>query len=299
MSRPFVDLPQARALTALLSLAIGCGDAGAGLSEGESETSESGEAELSAGTSESAGEASSDEGGSGSAGGSVVQLELDAVQYAIDWETPGPVAGEGLAFDLVTDLGYEVAIDEAFLTTRGMTLLSCDGGDALAAPLSAGLEFEPRSDGAQTDPTSVYHGYVEDLSAPAEAEFGVQSFDATTTCGVHFVLGQAPATALNMPNEPDMLSRSLWLTGRFRGPGADAWTDFSIDINHADGLITAWDEAEVTLSGAGSVARVVIVRDLSRAFDGLELDEATQMDLDIGVLHNLAVTARVRVEDPV
>lgn len=229
-------------------------------------------------------------------------LEVESVQYVIDWVTPGPVAGDGAAFDVVTNLGYEVAVDQAWLTTRGMTLIACDSdGEApqLNAP-DAGLDLEgrwsPRSDGAQSDPTSVYHGYVEDLSARVPAEFGSRSFDRMRSCGMHFVLGQAPATALNLPLEPEMLATTLLVSGRFRGPDADAWTSFSIDVDHADGLITGWHASEVAPdASSGAALRVTVARDLGQAFDDIDFDTATQMELDITVLHNLATTATIRV----
>ncbi len=217
------------------------------------------------------------------------------VRYLLGWDTEGAERREG-SWHIETDLGYSVRLDVGYLVSHAATLVPCPQASLL--DLIIGTAHAGHGD--ESDPVEVYTPRVEDLLAAETVELGERPRSGALYCRIHYLvaLGIEGETE-NLPAEPDMIDRSLYLRGEWvRGEESGP---IEVDTGLAYGGFKAIaDEAgapfELDTSEAGAI--IELRRPLARLFDGLELAELEGDTGDRAVLRNLLVgtSAVTRVE---
>jgi hypothetical protein len=142
---------------------------------------------------------------------------------------------DGAPRRFVTDLGYEVELERAYLTIQRVQLVECApaaGGEAGAAhrraPWAGGVAHAHDLSG---DPTVLGTPYVDSaLRADfALARVGVMEPPPGRYCRARVALGPADGDALGLPADIDMVGLSFYLEGSYLPPGGTRPIHFIIE----------------------------------------------------------------------
>lgn len=214
-------------------------------------------------------------------------LWVERVTYAQDWiwDESAVQLTEGGGFSLTTDLGYEVQVELAWLTTYTVALVPCPEpveedpfatlGDWLLPTAHAGHSGE-------LDPSAMEDAFVEDFSAPQTTTLGTVEHPAALYCRVHVLSAAAPEDAQGTA-PAGAEGTTLLLEGRARGPEATEWTDISVDTSLANGTFV---DLPLSLPLEGSMA-VTVHRRLDTLLDGIDWSLDSQAQIERQLLLNL------------
>lgn len=238
-------------------------------------------------------------------GGRAAGLYAREAAYELGVDRAGVEVDADGALRFETALGYEVALDRAYLVQASVALVQCEGvgadawDEAAAALRSLALPAVARANhGEEADPSRVAAPSVLDLVAGGDRAFGARSFAEQRYCRVHLlVAGFRQSLLAGGPLDRDLTGTALRLELRWRraqGPER-AWTPATLTTTSADGAIH--DLPDVLESGAaGDAVRVRVEWHVASLLDGVDLGAAEQTPEELGraALRNLARTATVR-----
>lgn len=179
-------------------------------------------------------------------------VELSAVEYRVDWRTDG-VELYDQGFALVTDSGWTVTVDEAWLVHNSVAMVPCSYG------LAAGHALDE-------DPSTMTEAYIEDLSVPAEHSLASFSFESEAYC--EFFLLDARHIGEGELTDLTLVVRGQAVRGREL-----RILDLASDASR--GEILALDELDVY--GEGDAARITVQRDLLTMFDGVDFSSGDEV----------------------
>lgn len=227
---------------------------------------------------------------------------VEAVVYRQDWAwgdaAPRP---SGPGWSVVTDRGYEVVVERAWLTNYSAALVPCphevvedDGGWASLLPGIVSVAYA--GDGASIDPSTVADAWVEDFATPRRSTLGEAWFAPTDYCRVHVLSAAAPANARHEADgQPEGVT--LMLEGEFRDPTTGRWSSLSLVTSLANGtFIELPDRSSRDTEG---IMEVVLTRRLDTLLDDIEFSSASAVEIEQQVLRNLMrdVTVEVAMVD--
>lgn len=172
-------------------------------------------------------------------------LELDSVEYRVDWDTSGvELSEQGWSVEGLT-------VTEAWLVHNSLSWVPCSYGVALGHV-------------TDEDP-SMLDSVVEDLSTPGPLSLGTLSFETEAYC--QFFLLDARLT--DHPEEP-MADLTLVLEGTV-GAGRLA-RPFRVESDASMGEILGLDELEI--EGEGPHAVVTVHRSLEGLLAGVDVEDS-------------------------
>ncbi|HZR81275.1 MAG TPA: hypothetical protein VFD92_09295 [Candidatus Binatia bacterium] len=220
------------------------------------------------------------------------------VRYRLAWATPrGPASADGAA-EITNDLGYRIRIRRGWVTSYSMELVECPKTSATSAAARAvglawswleGTAWAGHSAGTP-NPAAIRPMRVESLLEPATRDVGAVELAPQAYCQVHYLVARAGRDAQGLPDDLDMVDRTLHVEGTYVAPGASAEIPFTIQSAAAYGQL--FDRA----AGASSALRVdtgresvevTIRRHLDRMFDGVDFARMPEKAAALQMLRSL------------
>ena len=229
--------------------------------------------------------------------------ENTLVQVDLAWKHQRAALSAG-RLSVTSDLGFEVRLTKAYLTTFALTLLPCkkQSGSLLrrvGAPVLASLwPVRPAyaGHGQGLLPTQLRQSVVENLLSPEPIKLG--SFDPPEDnyCQAHYLTGHAILRTQNFPRDIQMIGASLYIEGEFKAPGAAASEPFTIRTMEAFGEYTPRRPGGPHLISKinSRPARLTLIRNLDTLFDGLDFKSLKRDFWGRHVLRN--ITGSLKIE---
>ena len=237
-------------------------------------------------------------------------LWASEITYVLRFDRSG-VETRDTGFVTTTDAGVEVHLERGYLLQSSMTLVDCLGvggdvwdemassiGHQLSGPRWLGPAVARAGHGDAADPSEVIAPRFIDLAAAdGDIEFGRVVIDETRYCRVHqLVAGSYDAASIEgpLPEGVDPVLTTLVVEGEVLRDGV--WSSFEARSTVSSGAL--YDLPDVVQGDlAGSDVTVVLTRDLSRAFDGVDFDDEPERQVLRNLVVEAPVSVRVRTED--
>lgn len=245
----------------------------------------------------------------GQSGSDAAHLNLGGqLIYTLDWDRRGIQTDETEGrWTATNELGLEFELTQAYAVTYSLELVPCvwpPEEDAGLGDLARRLwEFlGPRQayaghDGEAANPTRIASSRAEPIHEPQAYVSPIVSSQSTSYCQLHYLVARAHGGTEQLPEAPDMLGRSAYLSGRWRAPGGD-WTSFqwSTDLPWGELLQLHFDDEESSEVARGDPTRVVITRPLAGLLTGVDPRQMGAQVLANTVIKQMVLGTRVRVE---
>ena len=223
-----------------------------------------------------------------------------SVSYRLEWSWDGATAEASGGWQTTNDHGYRVHVERGYLVDYSMELVECPketlspDTDAywarfLVQPAWAG--HAPTT----PNPAAIYTPHIEALHAPTDFDVGTRWLAAQRYCRVHYLIARANRSAVGLPDDLDMVERSLYVRGTSQTPSAAAPRSFEIATSAANAMLTelfppdhfgAQASAFVVDTGHEN-ARVVVRRGLKSLFDGIDFETMPPARMERQVLQNV------------
>ena len=232
------------------------------------------------------------------------------LSYRLDWSWgQAEPSSDGVGWEVVTDLGYKVVVEEGFLVTYSMEVVECDPvipegfGAWLWKQVGPGVAWAGHS-GLAENPAAIRVSRVESLTSPKALVLGPLELAPQRYCNIHYLVARADEDTLELPTEVDLDRVSVYIRGSWQAPDSAAAVPFQFETALAAGVLFdlfplgAFDtersgvEFDTSLQGA----QVVITRDLGRFFDGLDFVETEGAALERALLRTFMQNTRIEVE---
>jgi hypothetical protein len=188
---------------------------------------------------------------------------------------------------VTSDVGIEVMVDRYVVRTWSAVVSACasDTDDDLALTDLLTVDEASASHSEAPDPAGATGPVEQDLAAAPDAvALGDGVITADALCGAHVAVAGGEGTG-DGRTEP-----TIEVSGTYRVPGAADAVPFSVTSVLAWGGVVELDEVPL-VDGA---ARVLVVRDLSGLFDGVDFDAADE-EVATALLQALAAATSVEV----
>ena len=197
---------------------------------------------------------------------------ISSVTYALAWDTSGttPLPGEA-GWAVTTDLGYRVEVTRGYLTSYSLFLGSCPEASLQVWPSLGLVGTAHAGHSVLGDASTLLTPWVESLTAPQDTTLAPVTFPEARYCEASYLVARADGKTLNLPQDAELKNVSLLLEGRYLAPGAAAPTPFSYKTTLSHGA-----NAEISLTGEGSSARITAHRRLAHLFDGIDLSTESE-----------------------
>lgn len=176
------------------------------------------------------------------------------------------------------DLGYEITIDEGFITTYSAELLLCADNE-LSSWLMPQTAYAGHGDEISTARTT--QPLTESLPAQTAVLLETRTIAADNYCQIHVVIG------------PDNNSNTstLQITGSYSSLNSDAVGSFSFQTNLAWGDIYSLP----TYIGTNETAvSITIQRDISDLFNGINFEADKTSQIEKTLLRNLINSIEIK-----
>jgi hypothetical protein len=230
---------------------------------------------------------------------------ITAAVWTLAWDDAGVSYPAGGGFDVETDLGYRVHVQEAWILSHSVSLGRCDPASVSAEEGTSEQAWwqalpirTAHAHVEDTDPSTIETSWIEDLTEPHDIEVST-SFAAARYCRAHWLLARAtePTTGAEGVS---MENRSLVLKGTFERDGEAV--PFAIDTWWPHGALLDLpatmdpiDHEAARRDGAPRHAFVTVTRHLGRMFDGIDFEAASQDQIDGTVIDHLTGDADIDV----
>lgn len=201
---------------------------------------------------------------------------VTVVTYKLDWKAESDVDAP-----IVNDLGYEITIDEGFVTTYSAELLAC-------------------TDNSLSDwllPQTAYAGHGGDISAAKTTEpltesltqqtavlLETRTIAANTYCDIQVVLGPDATTA----------TPPLQITGSYRAPNQDTAVSFSFQPELAWGNIIP---LSTNIGKQDTAVSITIQRDRNQLFNGINFASDSDETIEKALLRNLIHSIEIEISN--
>ena len=218
-----------------------------------------------------------------------------SVAYEVAWALGGATFRPGGGFEVTTDQGVRVEVDELTVVPFSATLVPCvtEPGRPVAALLwesavallgvpAARAGHSLAADPAQVEAPTVFGFQVDRPAVLGQRTLGGQ----TRYCRVHWLIARAPGDGPHRPADAAMIGKSLHLVGRALGKDGQV-KPLVLDASMANGT---FGELPALSDGAPLTLRWILSVD--HLFDSLDF---TERDAVVArrVLGRLVETARV------
>jgi hypothetical protein len=240
------------------------------------------------------------------------------VQYRLEWDFSGVDRDlESGTWSVTNNKSYEVTVESGHLVAYSVAFLPCDivrrrrsgaanaGADARGGPLSrlgprivwAG-HGDPFFNPVQTEPP-----VVESLTSGASSDVGSFSPEPVRYCQVHYVIARAPADAVGLPEEIDMVGVTAHVEGFYRRLPDGSKTAFTIHSPSANAVLedifedgTGPDDAQPGFDGSSARATAVVMREAANLFHDIDFENDGRHKIPWQFLKNVADGTTIRVD---
>jgi hypothetical protein len=183
--------------------------------------------------------------------------------------------------EMKTDRGFTVRLESAEIMSAGFALVPCAEQSAqLASPVVRVGHF------SGVLPNQLPLERAESLIA--RTPFAIDGFDPPDIayCQAHYVLGGPRG------------NYSLTLKGRYRAPGSETWTAFSVATPEAYGaFVPLMSMRGRAMTGRlGAIRSIVVQRPMTGWFDGIDFASAQATQIGHAVLRRIANGTVVTVQ---
>lgn len=224
-----------------------------------------------------------------------------SASYRLEWSSDGAAIDPGgTGWQTTNDRGYRVHLERGYLVDYSMELVECEkvALEPVDALFSVGLmEGTAWAGHAPTtpNPAAIHTPHIEALHTPADADVGSMLLAGQRYCKVHYLIARANRSAVGLPDDVDMVERSLYVRGASQAATAAAPRPFELTTSAANAVLTElFPPGQFGARGAAVVvdtghesARVVIHRTLKSLFDGIDFDTMPPARMERQVLQNL------------
>jgi hypothetical protein len=221
--------------------------------------------------------------------------------YRLEWSADGvDIEPGGTGWQATTDRGYRVRVERGYLVDYSMELVECpkearrSDGDSLWAwfPVQAAWAGHMPT---TPNPAAIHTPHIEALHAPTDFDVGSMSLAPQRYCRVHYLIARANRSAVGLPDDVDMVERSLYMRGAYHSATATESHPFELATSAANAVLTElFPPGHFGVAGSAIVVdtgrenvRVVIHRALKSLFDGVDFDSMTPARVERQVLQNL------------
>ena len=191
-----------------------------------------------------------------------------------------------------SDLGYQVMLEHAWLSTATVEIFPCAEAGAWRFPTLIGVAH------AHTvgSPTLLGIPTVESLVADpaARTPLGELKPPPDAYCRVKHTVKAADADAKQLPAEVDMIGKSFYASGTYARNGGAA-ASFTLSSTAAFEVDTTVSAVTLALSGRQS-ATIVLLKDNAHWFDGVDFETGTADAESRQILDNLRTSFGARIE---
>jgi hypothetical protein len=224
------------------------------------------------------------------------------VHYILDWTTESRalIQVDGYA-KFINDLGFDVTLEEAYLTTSRMEIVSCAtnrrearGFVPFIRELWASIwrvsEAHAGHSSLPDNAAALEHSVVEDLLMMDELLVGTRSLVDEPYCQAHFLTAKASNTTEALPDALDMTDRTLYVRGQAFAPGSGELIEFEGSTSLGNGVLSslAYEDSETFVhQGLDGSLEIIVLRDLRTIFDGIDFSSAGSNAIGWRALDNL------------
>jgi hypothetical protein len=192
----------------------------------------------------------------------------------------------------VNDLGYRIQVIKGAVSSYSIQLVPCEQDTVLGIILDLVVPsaFAGHS-GVEVDPSLLESHYVETLPDGSAVYAGSVQVQSGRYCKAHYLVARAPNDASGLPSDWNMVDRSLFFELNYQAPGSEQWVATTIETDLAFG--ESFEIATVDMDTQG--AHIVVNRSLSAAFDGVDFEQQSSMEIPWRVLENLVTSTVISV----
>lgn len=224
------------------------------------------------------------------------------VTYRLEWSQEGIATDpDSTGWQVTNDRGYRVHVERGYLADYSMELVECPKDPVAwfaARPAWAG--HAPTT----PNPAAIHTPHIEALHAPVDFDVGSMLLGAQRYCRVHYLIARANRSAVGLPDDVDMVERSLYVRGTSQGATAAAPRPFELSASAANAALTelfppgrfGTHDAAIIVDTGRENARVVIRRVLKSLFDGVDFDTMPAARIERQVLQNLIDHTAIAVQ---
>jgi hypothetical protein len=231
-----------------------------------------------------------------------------AVSYRLEWSWNGATVEASGGWQTVNDRGYRVRLERGYLVDYSMELVECPK-EALQSGLDASWPWLPvRSAWAghmptTPNPAAIHTPHIEALHAPTDFEVGSLPLAAQRYCRIHYLIARANRSAVGLPEDVDMVERSLYVRGTYQSADAPEPRPFELATSAANAVLTQlFPPGQYGVKGAAFVvdtgrenARVVMHRQLGTLFNGVDFAAQPGARIERQLLQNLIDGTQIAV----
>ena len=228
------------------------------------------------------------------------------VDYTLTWQTENVTRGAD-TLEVVTDLGYTVVVERAYLVTFSVQLVPCEDETEITLTrvmgwLLGGIAHAGHG-GENRDPSAALLPRVETLLEPVTVHHARRPLTDERYCRIHYLVGPAGPDSVASPADFQLEGTSLYLEGRWYEDDPGAAVPFEVTSRKAYGALTHLypegrfeDEDARLVWAAGEMGGEVIVeRHLGTLFHKINWPTISAVDLEAQLLRNLIGDTRIRV----
>ena len=232
------------------------------------------------------------------------------VSYRLVWSSQGTVAEpHGNGWQTTNDRGYRVHVEHGYLADYSMELVECPRAALVSDIESLWAWFPLRTASAghmptTPNPAAIHTPHIEALHAPTDFNVGSMLLAPQSYCRVHYLIARANRSAVGLPDDVDMVERSLYVRGTAQATATTEPHPFELATSAANAVLTdlfppgrfgAQGAAIIVDTGRENV-RVVIHRQLRSLFDGVDFDTMTVARIERQVLQNIIDHTEIAVQ---
>ena len=183
-------------------------------------------------------------------------------------------------------------------TTNAGPIAGPSVGWAGAGNFGVGTAYAGHS--GEVDLSGITSPIVESLTEPAVVEWRSSKIPSTRYCQLHYLLARSDERAVADAAQVDMRGFTLWIDAAYRAPGSAREHPLSVRIASAHGGLSGLGQVDQAHHARrekdGTIAAVetgrgdygvTLRRDLGALFDGIELDDALDEEIERQLLRNV------------
>ena len=222
------------------------------------------------------------------------------VSYSLEWDTSGVEPHRDGGWSVITDLGYEVTLESGWLVTYSVQLVPCPTARAPVRQIidRALVALNPlqtaHAGHGDVRDVSTAVGIVEDLAVPTIHLRTDLPLGETSYCGLHYLVARADDEVTERPEGVELNRVSVVAIGSWTSSDGTASGDFSISTSTGFGVIL--DLPEGRIIAPDDAPQLAITRSLAPAFDGVDFESASLVDLERALLRALVESTQVEVK---
>ncbi len=223
------------------------------------------------------------------------------VSYRLEWSSQGTAAEpNGNGWRTTNDRSYRVHVEHGYLADYSMELVECpkEAAESAIDSLWAGFQGPMAWAGhmpTTPNPAAIHTPHIEALHAPTDFNVGSMLLAPQRYCRVHYLIARANRSAVGLPDDVDMVERSLYVRGTAQAAAAAEPHAFELATSAANAVLTElYPPDRFGMQGAAIIVdtgrenvQVVIHRQLKSLFDGVDFDAMTPARMERQVLQNI------------